>query len=136
METERILLAGSERTQPENVNVVGLPDYTDTLTVTVVVRHRKALPKHDENIRLSREEFAREYGADTADVEQVEAFADQFDLTVGDIDVGRRSIVLAGTVAQMNEAFGTQLQIFQSPDGLFRGRTGPPTSRRVWKTWS
>ena len=32
--------------------------------------------------------------------------------------------MVIGTVANMNEAFGTQLRLFQSPDGLFRGRTG------------
>jgi kumamolisin len=33
-------------------------------------------------------------------------------------------VVLAGTVANLGEAFGTELRLFQSPEGMFRGRVG------------
>ena len=57
-------------------------------------------------------------------MERIEQFAADNDLTVDEVDLGRRSVVVGGTVANMNEAFGTQLRIFQSPRGIFRGRTG------------
>jgi kumamolisin len=73
---------------------------------------------------IPRDEFAALYGADPADVERIEQFASQYDLTVGQIDLARRSIAVAGKVADMNEAFGTELRLFQSPDGTYRGRIG------------
>jgi kumamolisin len=36
-------------------------------------------------------------------------------------------VVLQGTVANMNEAFGTHIELYQAPGGLFRGRTGELT---------
>jgi kumamolisin len=75
-------------------------------------------------VRVSREAFAAKYGADPADLEPIERFASGNDLTIGEVDLTRRSVVLAGTVANMSEAFGTELRLYQSADGIFRGRTG------------
>ncbi len=36
----------------------------------------------------------------------------------------RRTVVLSGTVAQFNAAFGVSLRRIEHPDGTFRGRTG------------
>jgi kumamolisin len=57
-------------------------------------------------------------------VERIEQFAADNDLTVVEVDLARRSVVLSGAVANMNEAFGTQIRLFQAPGGIFRGRTG------------
>src|ERR1039457_382966 len=94
------------------------------MRVTVVVRRRTDTSPAAGSHPISRTKFAELYGADPADVEQIELFAAEHDLTVGQIDLSRRSIVLTGTVADMNEAFSTQLRCFQSPDGVYRGRTG------------
>jgi len=40
-------------------------------------------------------------------------------------DAARRTVVLSGTVAQVNEAFGVDLQQFEHAGGSYRGRTGP-----------
>ena len=124
MAIERIALRGSERLPHPNATQVGQPDPSEFLDVTVMVRRKHAEIPESLEEPISREEFAEKYGASRKDVEKVEEFAAEFDLSVGEIDLGRRSIRLAGTVANMNEAFGTQLSIFQSPDGLFRGRLG------------
>jgi kumamolisin len=73
---------------------------------------------------LTREEFVGRFGAAPADVERVEAFAADNDLTVVQVDRARRTVVLSGTVTNMNEAFATELMLFQCPQGAFRGRTG------------
>lgn len=67
--------------------------------------------------------IAARHGANPADVTRIEAFAAQHDLSVGPIDIARRSIVLSGIVANMNDAFSTELQIFQSHRHS-RGRIG------------
>jgi kumamolisin len=83
-----------------------------------------AAPSEPPDESLARETFAERYGATTEDVERIEAFADDFDLTVMTVDLGRRLIVLSGMVASVNEAFGTTLQLFQANTGVFRGRSG------------
>ena len=123
MADERAAVRGSERQQILNSSVVGSPNPNELINVTVVLRRlTPELPPRSESV--SREEFARLYGADPADVERIEQFAANNDLTVVEVDLARRSVVLSGTIANMNEAFGTQIRLFQAPDGIFRGRTG------------
>jgi kumamolisin len=124
MAIQRVALLGSERSLPANASQVGIPNPHDFIDVTVMVRRRAKLPHHHQSKPISREEFAAKYGADPADIKQVEAFARMFDLTIMETDLARRSVRLGGTVAHVSEAFATQLQMFQSPEGRFRGRTG------------
>jgi kumamolisin len=73
---------------------------------------------------LSREEFDRQFGADSADIAAVKGFAAAHGLSVVQEDAGRRTVVLSGTVAQFNAAFGVDLQRFEHPGGSYRGRIG------------
>jgi kumamolisin len=118
----RVALRGSNRQPPPNARVVGSPNASDLIDITVILCRRAELPPYPE--RVTREEFARRYGAHPSDVEVVEQFAEDNDLTVVEIDLARRWVVLSGTIANMNEAFATQIRLFQFPDGVFRGRTG------------
>jgi len=124
MAIDRIAIPGSERAQIPNSNVIGAPDPNEILSVTVVLRRRNANLPPPGAETISRDEFAQRYGADPADADRIEQFAGENDLTVVQTDLVRRSVVLSGTIANMSEAFGTQLSVFQSPDGAFRGRTG------------
>src|SRR5579862_4114775 len=107
MPVERFVLAGSERASLEGAQPAGTPNYAEIIEVSLMLRRRAALDldQHDEPV--ARGEFAARYGAKPEDVERVEAFAQQFDLTVVSVDLARRTVVLAGTIASMNEAFGT-----------------------------
>src|SRR5262245_9493050 len=103
MAQERFVLAGSNRDAREDVRPIGLPEPGDVVDVTLVLRRRHPLPADPPGEPLSREAFAERYGATAEDVARVEAFADDFDLTVISVDLGRRVIVLTGTVASINE---------------------------------
>jgi kumamolisin len=122
MVNERAALRGSEKAQAPNSYVIGAPDASEFVTVTAVLRRRT--PPEEASGPVTRENFAERFGADPADVELVEQLAADNDLTVQGIDLARRSVTLGGTVASMNEAFGTQLVLFQGPQGVYRGRTG------------
>lgn len=124
MAGERIAIPGSERQQIPNSNVIGTPDPNEIMSVTVVLRRRNANLPPPGSETIGRREFAERFGADAADVDRIEQFAAENDLTVVQTDLARRSVVLSGTIADLSEAFGTQLSIFQSPDGAFRGRIG------------
>jgi kumamolisin len=74
---------------------------------------------------MTREQFAATYGADPADMAEVEAFAHEHNLTVAEASPARRTVVLSGTIAALSAAFGVYLANYEHADGAFRGRTGP-----------
>src|SRR6202012_3716425 len=58
------------------------------------------------------------------DFAKVKAFAESQGLKVLEEHAARRSVVLAGTVAQLSAAFGEQLHHMSHANGTYRGRTG------------
>lgn len=132
-------LEGSERAPLPDSRALGPADPAERLEVTVVVRasDRQGLQQRMEEIArhasrggqspapLSRAEFARRHGAGRADLDAVREFAEAHGLAVVQEHAGRRTLVLAGTVAQFNDAFDVQLQRCSHPGGTYRGRTGP-----------
>jgi kumamolisin len=128
-------LKGSERKPLANSRVLGPADPAERLEVTVVVRAtdpqglqariQEIARRHGERKHLSRAEFARRHGASRADLDAVREFAEAHGLAVVQEHVGRRTLVLAGTVAQFSDAFDVKLQHCSHPRGTYRGRTGP-----------
>jgi kumamolisin len=128
-------LKGSERSPLPNSRALGPADPAERLEVTVVVRAtdpqglqarmQEIAKGHGSRKYLSRAEYARRYGAARADLDAVRDFAAAHGLAVVQEHAGRRTLVLAGTVAQFNDAFDTELQHCSHPGGTYRGRTGP-----------
>ena len=128
-------LAGSERQPMPGARAVGKADLAERLEVAVVVRHRGGaglqervakLASGDRSQRhLTREEYLRQHGADPTDIAAVKQFANAHGLAVVQEEPARRTVVLSGTVAQFNDAFGVDLQTFEHEGGTYRGRTGP-----------
>jgi kumamolisin len=73
---------------------------------------------------LTREQFAARHGADAADLRAVRRFASTHGLAIVQEAPARRTVVLAGTVAQFNDAFSVQLQHVEASGNTYRGRTG------------
>jgi kumamolisin len=98
--------------------------------VTIRVRRRPdvpALPDPRSRARhnvISHEEFAAKYGSAQTDFDRVIAFAKDQGLKVVDSSIPRRTIILSGTVAQMDRAFGVELSSYQSAAETYRGREG------------
>ena len=127
-------IKGSERQPLPGAKAVGKADPSERLEVSVLLRRSNAGEFNDRikklNSRaaaggyLSREEFGRQHGASTADIDAVRKFATANGLAVVQQDAGRRTVVLSGTVAQFNTVFGVDLQRFEHPGGSYRGRVG------------
>ena len=125
-------LKGSERQPVPGAKSVGKSDPKERLEVTVIVRRQAAddLQKKVKELNrggrshISRDEFAKTYGAAPADFAAVKKFAEKHRLAVVQEDAARRSVVLSGTVAHFNDAFGVDLQQFEYEGGSYRGRTG------------
>ena len=118
---DRWVVPGSKRPELPGQDL-GDADPAEQLSVTVFVRSKHAgMPQPGT---LSREEFTKRYGADAADLTRVEAFARAHDLTVVESSAARRSLVLRGSVAAMNGAFGVKLKRCHSAGVTFRARRG------------
>jgi kumamolisin len=71
------------------------------------------------------EELEAKYGASGEDIQKVEAFAREHGLEIMEKSPSKRSVVLSGTVAQLNTAFNVNLACYKHPLGTYRGREGP-----------
>src|ERR1700722_13901068 len=127
-------LEGSERTAIPGARVAGKADPTERLEASVLLRRSNADELTDRVKKLarregtrrhaSREEFDKQYGAATGDIAAVKEFASKHGLAVVQEHAGRRTVVLSGTVAQFNTAFGVDLQRYEHGGGSYRGRVG------------
>ena len=129
------VLVGSHREPLPGARAVGKANPAERLEVTVLVRRQNAdefkakvhnLAAGDRAAgRVKHADLAEQFGASPSDMAVVADFAKRHDLAVVQQDAARRVVVLSGTVAQFNEAFGVDLQQFDFDGGSYRGRTGP-----------
>jgi kumamolisin len=115
-------LTGSDREPLEGATRIGPADPSEQIEVTVLLRPKQQLPA---GARLTHEQLEAAHGADPQDITRVQAFAHEHNLAVGEIDPGRRTVELSGTVADFSKAFAVQLDRYQHASGQYRGRTGP-----------
>jgi hypothetical protein len=128
-----VALQGSERHAIPGARKVAPADPAERLEVTVLVR-RQAPEQFAARIadlcsgkstpHLSREEFARRHGAAEADLEAVRRFALRTSWRWCRKHAARRTVILAGTVAQFSSAFRVELHQYEHDGGSYRGRTG------------
>lgn len=105
--------------------------------ITVTLRLRPASPEKAARIYqprrrgaeppLTRAALAALVGSSAADAQLVEAFAHTTGLTVIQVDLPRRTIVLRGPASLVQKAFGVTLHCVTTPKGDFRQRTGTVT---------
>lgn len=131
----RVALPGSERRPLPGASLVGPVAADEPLTVTVVVRRRADATAVDvpgmgreppaERQHMSRSEFAAARGADPRDLAQIADFARAHALAVIESSAERRSVVLSGRAGDFSDAFGVELNLYEHPEGSYRGREGP-----------
>ena len=125
-------IPGSEKQPVKNATVVAPSPSDERLEVTVRVRPKIALPNAQDMLKPSRAplpqltqaQYEEQYGADAKDLALVKKFAKDNNLNVVRESAARRSVILAGTVADFNKAFGVNLKTYAYARGTYRGRTG------------
>jgi kumamolisin len=133
--TPTVPVAGSVRRPMASGRRLGIVQPLEYLQVTVMVRRRHAssaaLLAHLHGapalpVQMAHATFEAYFGADPADIDQVEAFAHDHGLDVIDIKPAERRILLGGTVAAFSAAFGVTLDAFADDDGtrIYRVRSG------------
>jgi kumamolisin len=131
---KKLAITGSERAPLAGAKEIGPANPNEKLDVTIRLRSRagkKPIVSADAFTKpiakrtiLSRKEFEQSHGAAPESIARVEAFAHEHKLTVKEKSAARRTVILTGTVAAMDQAFGVQLKEYQHPSGNYRGRTG------------
>jgi kumamolisin len=123
----RVALPASRKTAPIGAKLAGKISRGERLEVTIRLRRKlgAGTPKV-EGKPLTREEFREAYGADPADIEKVEEFANEHGLDVVESSIAKRAVRLSGTVEAMQSAFGVQFKAYRiaKTGQAFRGRTG------------
>lgn len=132
---EKRVLTGSDRTVLSGSQHVGEADANERIEAQLILRRsdeaafqrrlNAVCDSDGSEAPLTRESYAQQFSASQADLDRVKAFAAQQHLQVVREDACTRTVVLAGTVKQFNDVFGTKLQRYHHPAGEFRGRTGP-----------
>ena len=132
-------LPGSKRTLLPNSRSAGPIDPSEIASVTVRVRSAgdpAALAKtaYDlansplaERKYLTREELEQRHGAAKEDLDRIEHFAQEHDLTVVHRSAAERSVVLRGKLGDLLAAFHADVQLYHHASGTYRGRRGEIT---------
>ena len=134
-------LNGSERPRSSTAKLLGPLDPKEIVSVTLVVRHKPGSPpvpdhQHWQNSPLgqrrflSPEQYAEVYGASQTDLDAVTSFVASHGLTVLNSHAGRRTVSISGTTAQMNAAFGIQLNRYESPRPKHKRRGNASTAEK------
>ncbi|MFZ0664008.1 MAG: S53 family peptidase [Acidobacteriaceae bacterium] len=125
--SKRVILRRSERSTPPNAKDAGRTSSQQLLSVSLIVRRKTPLDLATLKGRvLSREEFARKYGASAADFDTLRRFAHEHGLTVDEAasSLARRTMVLRGTAANLEKAFGVELHNYERGKDKFHGFAG------------
>ena len=127
-------IKGSERQPVHGATLIGPANPAERLEVSVLLRPNatsdlqarvERLSQGDYSVApLSREALAASHGASASDIAAVERFAATHHLAVVNTSASRRTIVLSGTVADFEDAFGVSLKNYEHPAGAYRGREG------------
>jgi len=114
-------LPGSHHTRAlASANALQDSNKTETLTITIRLRRKKELP--EESFReehLSREEYEQEYAAAQEDVDRVEQFLQQHNITVVESNLARRSVIAKGSVSDIEAAFDVTLKTHSQDNNKF-----------------
>jgi kumamolisin len=119
-----VQLKGSERRPSRGATLLGPSDPHETFSVSIALRRRADGPaKRDfdfyaktppsQRRRLSEADFAAAHGASQADIDVVTRFAKAQGLTLEEANAARRTVIVSGTVAQMEKAFAVTLHRYQ-----------------------
>lgn len=125
--TDRIPLPKSHKAAPSGAKPAGKIYPDERFEVTIRLRRKPGVGNPTVGgVPLTREEFRTTYGADPADIEKVEDFANEHGLDVVQSSIAQRSVRLSGTVKAMQAAFGVKLRAYRTTKTKqkFRGRTG------------
>jgi kumamolisin len=129
---QRTELRGHSHMPLADEKQLGKTDPNSELQVTLVLRRRRELPEFPSALgklpqqrqHLSREALTLEHGSMPDDIALVERFAREHQLELREIANHLRTVVLTGSAAAMQRAFGVSLVEMEHQRGRYRATTG------------
>jgi len=123
-----VALKGSVHPHPKDHKKIGPANGSDELTVTLMLR-RKTGAKQAQIVdraapRPDRETFVEARGAEQGELNRVVAFAKDARLDMVEADAARRTVVVRGSVADIDNAFSVKLNDYQYEHGKYRSHDG------------
>ncbi len=124
--TKYVQLPGSAKAAPSPEATAVKSSKDEKMDVTIRVRRKQSIEQTlTQGKRYSHDEYERMFGASAEDMEKVEQFIKDNNLSVVEADSARRTIVARGTAGDFEKAFQLTLSHHKHPDGsIFRTRTG------------
>jgi Pro-kumamolisin, activation domain len=134
-DTPVVEIKGSERRHSVATRRVRAAGPDEEIEVALILRQRPDMPlpptmeewantPHDRRRFISHAEADERHGALREDIEKVVAFVTEHGSTVRETHAPRRLVRIAGTIGNLNRAFGITLQIYESPTETYRGYDG------------
>ena len=132
----RRVLVNSLHHLPPNSVAIRRTNPNKWIELTLGVRRLKRLPdlsaleakRPAERQYMTRDQLRTEYGSDPAAIAKIEKFAADHHLVVTRNEPASARLGIAGTVANVSQAFGVKLLNYRHPKlGDFHARTGPVT---------
>jgi kumamolisin len=128
----RVVLPGSEKAAAPNAEHVKATPQKSQVTVSVIVKRKEPLKiiqrggRTNGPARVSRSEYNRRHVGDPDSIKKVKAFAKEFNLKVerDPSSTLRRTVQLTGTAADMQKAFGVELNQKKIDGTEYRVREG------------
>jgi kumamolisin len=131
MTQTRAIIPGSDKSAPLKARLMGPADLDATAQISIYLKAPRAIdPRTTPAEPVSRRYETREALRDERSrmlspvIDRVKAFAKAANLKVVEQHTGRRLIRVEGKLGDLQAAFGTQLNHYQTTAGIFRGRTG------------
>ena len=129
------LIENSEKNLIPGSSKIGPADTKEKLLVSLRLRRKPDAPALTDmktfaatparqRKHIKREEYATTYGAAQPDMDSVAAFAQSNGLKVVESSAARRTVVLSGTVDQVNKAFNVNLTQYHTGKETYRSYTG------------
>lgn len=128
------VLANSHHALPAGATALRKTSASRWIELTLGVRRKKDLPdlgNLDQKLPaqrqyMTRDELANDYGSDPQALAKIEAYATEHHLVITRNEPGSARLGVAGTVADISDAFGVTLFDYDHPQlRQFHARTGP-----------
>ena len=131
--SSHVILSGSNREHPADAAFMGKPSPDEILQITCILRRRAMRPKTPA-AALIASTIRTNHGADPADIEAVERFANEHGFSMVRIDQAARAITLAGKFSALTEAFGADVDMRRVKATRIPSRQGSLWLHPCWRS--
>lgn len=123
--TQHVALPGSRRIPLPGAKALGPVNPNRVVELLIKVRRKTEIGELDSRPEPTpRDRVGNTYGADPKDIDRVVQSLKKYGFEVTSTNAAARSVVVAGSAADIEKTFKVSLFNYAHPDGNYRGRVG------------